>query len=243
MSAINLSRYALIAALATVSITLLLTPAPSSATPGAAEAEIVDLARALGLTPQSLVVTEIAGSETAPVGVLLGRLAGANALRASLLTQQAAADDAGSLISEIEQVLRVDGSDPEIVQQYDNTVASLNAANSQTASIQAQLLDLALDGFPSAQIESLATWRSSLPYDVPDAFRVQTRSPDEWEAVVHALRAEQRAIRRDEPFDGPDATLLAGIRNDQAVIEAENRLALDLASVEQAFEQFELPAE
>lgn len=197
----------------------------------------------LGITPSSLVVTDIAGSQTEPVTIILSRLQSASSTLATLEAQEDLICQHGATITHLRQQLTVEGGDTSLAQEYAAAVANLQAARSQADTTRADLLDVVLEGVPPGQAQGITLWQNTLLFDVPASFRVLELTEDEWQTITGALRAEQIALHDGVEFTGPEATLLASIRNDQAVIEAENRLALYLASVELAFEQFELPIE
>jgi hypothetical protein len=60
----------------------------------------------------------------------------------------------------------------------------------------------------------------------------------QWDAVERALRAERRAARLSETLDHDYAQLLANVRSDVDVVDAQYQLAANLNAVELVFSQF-----
>lgn len=199
------------------------------------ESSVVEIAAELGITPESLTVSDLQewGSS------MLNNLAAANAARADLDAKSALAAAAAAALGEATAEMQRSGDNDGIAAAFASAAADFETAQSALASAQAALLEEALSGAPSTAQASLAVWLQSKSRSVPAAFKAVARSAAEWDQIEQALRAEARALARSEEVDETSAALLAAVREDDAVEGAVDRLSSDLATTAATFAVYE----
>lgn len=111
-------------------------------------------------------------------------------------------------------------------------------ARAALASVRTQLLAAALYGVSTTAVDVIEAWTDTVGHQVPDEFRVLSRTSSEWIVIEEALRAEKRAVQRGETLDSEHASLLQSIRSDNAVIAASLGIQTNLAAIQYVFEQF-----
>ena len=197
--------------------------------------EIVRSAAEIGLTPESLV---LAGMETSAATLLL-RVQDATTEREKLAESQSLASAAADLLAQCSMSLQANPDDATAVQQFEQAAASLQAARSDVELERQALRNAVLFDATAPEIEALEHWRSSAPFRIAAEFRVLAKDDMEWQLIEAALRAEQRALLRDEAIDPVYADALEDLRDEPAVISAAQALSESLDATEAAFTGFD----
>lgn len=191
----------------------------------------LQLATALGIVPESLA---IAGVELTAIPILFSQLESETSLLDQLSAQSSVANDTIQTLS----ALITNPGDADVVMvesQYYQALEQLSDLKLQIDQLQLTLFNEVIGSLTSEQATRLQAWRSSVGHDVPAEFRVASRTPDEWNAIELALRAESRSARTGEPIPEQHSTLLAAVRADPAVMNAHNSLDLHLNIIASAF--------
>jgi hypothetical protein len=189
----------------------------------------------IAITPESLVV---AGIDAEAASLILTRIDAAGGLRADLATQEQLAAQCGNALTAIREMLTEAPDDPQLLSQQQDLAQQFEAVQGQLQQLRQALVEAATEGLPSEAIERLAIWQDGASYRVGPEFRTKVRTPQEWQAIELALRAEARAARLAETLFPEHADLLAQVRAEVGVIQATLDLQSNLAEMTAVFEGF-----
>lgn len=203
--------------------------------PTSSLASVIAHARDIGITPESLAV---AGLEPADAEAILGRIVDATTIRQSIVAAVAAVD---ALVHEVGSLRTAVQLDDDLLAQLVTAEEAMDAALVSLQSERELLLAAALDGVATPAATLLAIWRSC-PSRVADfAFRAVSRTVEEWMAIEFALRVERRAARLGDAVPTEHGELLAAVRGEAQVIEAQYRITMNLHDIKDVFAGFASP--
>ncbi len=191
-------------------------------------------ANEVGLTAESLTV---AGLTPTDATVILTRVDSAAPLRTALATANDTLHAAADLVSALRTQLVSGDYDQGVPAAYDQALIDMSAARLAVEQARASLRDEALDGYSADAVEAVETWWVASAFRVEPAMRAMDQASDEWAEVERALRREARALRRGEELDPETAQLLANVRSDPDVQQAQTWLTLNGATIEAVFDQ------
>ena len=197
---------------------------------------ITGIAAQIGITPESVVIADLDGTSAS---LVLGHLEEAAALCQNLAAQHLAVDAAGVSVTALSESLLNDPGNEELIPQHQAALAALQVAKEQVVELREALFEVAVAGISPEKVAMIVVCRQGAPYRVQAGFRATQQTDNQWKAIERALRAEGRAIRRGESLDETHADLLAEVRSDQVVIEAQLHLQLNFDLMQQIFDQFE----
>ena len=186
----------------------------------------------IGLTPVPLTMAGIIPGQVQP---MLVELQDADALRQELLQLATTADELGQAITHLSEALFVDPTLPGLAGQHESATEELSGVQAQMAQIREELFELSTTGLTPAQRQVLQACQDSAERRVPAEFKVLAQSEQQWAAIEQALIAEARALRLDEPVPADAAALLGQIRNEHAVVAAQQALAVGLDVMDAQF--------
>lgn len=201
-----------------------------------AQTAITAVAAELGITPQSTVIANLSPTQASQV---LAYLQGAIELRQQLIVKHQAVDAAASTVTELSQLLLTDSGNDEALEQYETAKEVLTAAREQVVEVRVALFEIAVVGIGAEKVAMINVCRSGARYRVQSPLRAKQRTVAQWKTIERALRAEKRANRRGEDLNEDYANLLAQVRADQVVIEAEIHLNQNLEMMKQTFAQYD----
>jgi len=187
----------------------------------------------IGITPESVV---IAGCNPQQTTIILTRLAEAQALRDELHARRLMAGQLVMSLSTLAQQLANASQDQQILDQYQAANQQLQLVKSQIQQIRVTLFQTAMQGLPADTVQAIHVYRAAAVVSVPAAMRVRERTKRQWKAIAHAIRAEKRAQRLDRPLAAGPAQLLANVRQDPAVTQAQFKLDTNLANIKVIFD-------
>jgi hypothetical protein len=199
---------------------------PQPATP----LSVAAAAQECGLSAEAIVVANAQGS----IAALVSTLESALSLRELLATTKALVDASALAVETAERNLMAAPTDETLQFEYTQALANLASLRSDLQEARDSLFTLATQQLTAECRDALLTWRNASMYAVPAEFRVLERTPEQWRFVEGALRAERRAERLQQPFEGEQVTMLAAMRADLDVIAADLRLNQHLANVQNA---------
>ncbi len=202
-----------------------------------AQTSVLGTAAEIGITPETVVLADVAEHATA----ILNALSAATDERLALAVAHQAVDAASQDVAQIASQLQVGAEEDELA----DLVAARTAASAELQQRRTELYALrdairshVTNGLPPAAVVCINTCRGSAVYRVPTEFRVIQRTPEQWEAIARAVRKEKKALKRGVPLAQQYADLLVAIRSDPQVMAAEQRLLLHLATVRQIFQNY-----
>ncbi|MCH8825309.1 MAG: hypothetical protein IH984_17570 [Planctomycetes bacterium] len=201
-----------------------------------AQTSITAVAAELGITPQSAVIANLSSTQASQV---LAHLQGAGELRQLLIVKHQAVDEAAAAVTEFSQLLLTDSGNEEVLGQYETAKEVLTAAREHVVEVQVTLFEIAVVGIGAEKVAMINVCRSGARYRVQSPLRAKQRTVAQWKTIEPALRAESRANRRGEDLNEDIANLLAQVRADQEVIEAEIHLNQNLELMKQIFAQYD----
>lgn len=213
----------------------------NTTTSHAATQEVPDtiaIAYEIGITPESLVLAQLASSQCGGALNALTVIEQVAELKSDIVAARIMIDQNGQAVTNLAESVQVVSDDENLLADFAQALDDLNASKVAHASAKGTLLDEVLYEVPSAAVTALAIWRDSSHRNVPSEFRVLNLSDQQWNAIERALRAEKRAIRVGETLAAEHAQVLADVRSDVAVVNAQYALTSHLAAVETVFEQF-----
>jgi hypothetical protein len=196
----------------------------------------VAVAAHVAITPESMVV---AGFDAQSASLILTRIDAAAGLRSALEDQEQLAAQSGNALTAIRELLNEAPDDPQLLSQHQSLAQQFEAAQGQLQQLRQALVEAATEGLPSEPIQKLAVWQDGASYQVGPELRTKVRTPEEWQAIELALRAEARANRLAAPLAPEHAGLLAQVRAEVGVIQATLDLQSNLAGMAVVFEGFE----
>lgn len=199
---------------------------------GAHAEDETSLAVEVGLTPHGLVV---AGFSVNDAVIILYRIDTATELRQQLGEQENAVSAVSEQVLDIEAFLLQGSADEDLMTQYASLSAQLEALRSQMQGTRSALRAHALAGFPAAHVQALSVFNAGSRHRVPPALRAVPRTPEQWKSLEQALRAERRAIRRDEDLAQQHQDVLLGERSHPATVAAGTNLEMYLAGMQALF--------
>jgi tetratricopeptide (TPR) repeat protein len=217
-------------------LAMTITGAAASATAEVTGEQVRRTAESLGFSPTSLTIAGL--TQSAEVEALLQRIADASSAIDALDQARTNLDQAGAELTSLKAIIAATPDDTEVMQAYQNALAAYDNAAATLDQARDDLRGHAVDGMSQSAIDSLDIWLTTSGYNVAAAFRVDARSDEQWRAIESALRAEKRAERLNQPLDTNHADLLNQVRSEVAVITAKNDLTAHLATVTQAFDNF-----
>lgn len=186
----------------------------------------------LGLDPASLAVS---GFDAEGAELLLQRLAGETSLQADFAAAKAESHSAAAAFTSAAEALAQDPGDPELRRAFSAAGNQCAAADSRLTAVRASLQDSACRGESSNRMAPLERCQLTRCCRMPASFRVLDRNEQQLGDIQQALIAEARAQRRGEDMDEYAAQLLASVRAEFGVIEANQRLATHLTAIEAVF--------
>lgn len=192
----------------------------------------------LGISPESLIVCGFTDASAANVQSILCGLGGAESLRADLTAVREAVEETAEACREMSHALLVEPENQSLLSQFGTLMSDLAAHEAALASARDALLDVVLDGFPVEDVALLKSWQEHSDFVVPASFRAVLRSHEEWCDIHRALRAEARAARTGATLGQSYSDLLAAVRADPAVAEAETQLLMLSSQVESMFAEY-----
>ena len=206
--------------------------ATASPSPSVVPQSVLSRAAEAGITAETLA----ASGATAPVAtVLLHRLADAGGAAAALDAALAAADAAAAALTAAQDALAAEPGDAALAAARDGAQAVYASAALAAESARVALRLEALGEDAAIYAAPLAVQWSAASRTVPTAFKAVERSAEQWDAIERALRAEARSQRLGAPLDAAHASLLASIRAEPAVVQAQAGLTESLAAIGVAF--------
>jgi len=211
-----------------------------------AQTNAAAIAAELYLTPEALTVAGVAPSAADDV---LSNVLAEEQMLIELASKRTEADVAGEALTLAAEALMNGDGNEALITAHAQASSALVQINNEVEDIQQSLRDAALDGVAPQAVAQLALWPQSIHFNVPPEFRALAFTQDQWLSIAVALRAEQRFLRLEAEYGAelPDeeqlssehATLLASIREDQAVITAAANLETQLDAMNAAFDQVE----
>lgn len=166
---------------------------------------------------------------------IVQNLTGADGEYLAIAQLRAQLTEATHTLTQMSQVLARDPSDVEARQQY-------AAAQSQIANLRAEittarqtLFMLVTTTLSTEDRQKLEIFRLSTGRVVSPAFRVKSRTDAQWLDIERALIAERRAQRLGQPVPSAAQSLLAAVRAEPEVVQAQANLELHFADVQAAF--------
>lgn len=197
------------------------------------ERPLTEYAVEVGITPESLVIADFTVTESTTI---FGQLDAAEDEREAVDYAHAEIVSDSVTVAQLRQALAYDPENDDLLSQLEQAEADLAMSRATLDANQQDLLDVALEGMISTSIQALDTWRDGCTFRVLPEFRVADREDEKWRALEVAVRAEKRAIRRNEELDEDNATLLAEVRSDPDVQQAILRLDENLETMQAWFE-------
>lgn len=198
--------------------------------------QTVALAEDLALTPTALAVAGLAASDAALVlSDLSLETDAAAALAAALSDAQTCAAQVTALSTSL---LEAPG-DSQQAAEFEAAISAWESALADVATQRAILQEEALDGCSQQQSDDAIGCAASAGRCILAHFRVADCSTvEEWRTLERALTAEARAARLGDASELTEsaAALLASVRSDPRVIEAEQDLASQLPAIEAVFD-------
>ncbi len=194
------------------------------------------VAAELGITPQSTVIADLSSTQASQV---LAHIQAAGELRQELAAKHLAVDAAAVIVTQLSQLLLSDSGNEELLLQYEIANEDFTAAKEQVIEIQEAIFEVAVVGIGVEKVAMISVCKDGARYRVQSPFHARLHTHAQWKAIERALRAESRAIRRGEDLVEDYANLLAEVRADQVVIEADIHLQLNLETMVQTFAQYQ----
>ena len=201
--------------------------------PAKAEITASDAAQDVGITPQSIVIADLASQTNS----ILGALQEATDLRSQLEQQRNEADANQAQIEQELAALQLTGQQTSA--ELQNLRASLQQKVSDIQTTKEAIYDVATQALSDPAQQTLTAVIDVGTRRVPPEFRVLDNNEAQWEQIERALRYQRRAEQLNEPLDPQWASLLDQIESDSAVVSAESRLNVELPGVEGTFQNYE----
>jgi hypothetical protein len=198
---------------------------------------VLQAAAQLGITAESLVLADLHGYAT----TILAQLEADEQSRAYLGTLQGSLNQAQAELAALQQLAAAAGNDATLTTQLQEAQQNVQTIQQQVATARQAFLQTVTQNLPPEGVERLQVWRESAGVTVPESFRIEQLSAEQWKVVEAAIRAEKRAERLDTELDPDLAGLLSDLRADFDVIAAAGRLSNHLSTCQATFAQYELP--
>jgi len=209
------------------------------AAPAIADDSVRFAAVAVGVTPESLAAS---GCDSATATAILQSLTAASGLRQQYEQYLTACDSSNANASGYAELL-TDAS-PDYEDREDAIAESELAQEEFQNSIDEAmvrrdaLLAVAMNAASTGIQAKIQAFTAAAMYEVPDEFRVLTRSVEEWEALEKAVRAESKAIRKGLQLDSGSQDLLDDTRAEPDVIAAKASFDTNYDAMVLVFESY-----
>lgn len=211
---------------------LLLAPLALATAAVAANPESIISAAQVGIDART---ASVAGATGAEVESLLASVFQAVELRTNCATTRALWAEASASLLIAEKELAEKPGDPSLLAIRDAKESDVASARTARDSADVALFQFATSSLHPEVVARLSIAAGNAARRVPTEFIVLTRSPEEWSVIETAIRAESRAVRTGTELADEHAALLAGLRQDPAVVAAVARLDAAGETVEAAF--------
>lgn len=178
---------------------------------------------AVSLTPASLAAAGVAGEQasgmlTAATDFISGMQSDPGSLRTAVASASAEVDRLSKLVQSGQ-------AEPEDFESLATARASLTQTQAALDTFHQQLFDASIQSLPEAKRQALATIRSQWGREVPVTLLVVAHSDSEWKAIRDAITTEKQSQRRGVAVPAQAASLLASVRSDPAVVNADSSYA------------------
>ena len=194
------------------------------------------VAAELGITPQSAVIANLSPTQAS---LVISQIQAAGALRQGLAAKHQAVEAAAIAVNELSQLLLTDVGNEELLEQCETAKEVRINAREQVVELQEALFAVAVVGIQADKVAMINVCKSGACYRVQSPLRAKQRTVAQWKTIERALRSESRAIRRGEDLNEDIVNLLAEVRADQVVIEAETHLNQNLEMMKLTFAQYD----
>ena len=191
----------------------------------------VDVARQIGLTPETLTVSGCSATDAAGA---LSRIRSESGQAADVLAKVAALEARAHDLADAAAALRANPRNETLRTALQTATAQRDAAIAALRDSGDTMRATATAGLTTTQIARLARCRDNMSRRVPTSFWVATA--DDWGPVEKAVVEEKRALRTQSDVPSAAATTLASVRAQSDVAAADSLLGSTLAAVKAAFE-------
>ncbi len=194
----------------------------------------VGIASQIGITPELVIV---AGFDGTSVTTMLSRLEAATTERQAVEACHAACDAANTEAAARRATYLASPDEEGVRQHYETAMAAAATARENLRSALDDLFEVVTDGLNGTWVAKLEAIRLVDSIDLPPQFLALSLTEPQKARLQAALRAEQRAQRRGEALETHYAELLADLRGEPVVQQAQTRLSQMLATIEGLFEE------
>jgi hypothetical protein len=193
------------------------------------------IAESVGLTPVALVLADVSATSAS---ALLDAIEDSASLITTIESKESAYSSAADAYGNAQADLHADPLNESVEDAYNNAAAALATAETELNVAKAALYAAAVSSLTQSQQDALEVVRVAEGINIPDAFRVLSRTADEWRELEQFLRMEGRLIRRGVTVPSAVADLLEAVRSDEAVVAAQSRIDSSLVAMQSIFDQY-----
>ncbi len=195
-----------------------------------ADESLRQAAAAMGITPTALIAC---GASTIQTQTLFNNIRGGPQVQLVIAARVTLATAETGLSNALKTLDPLDEAGSQVV---DEATAAVAAARTQIAAAIAALIQTAEHDLPEPVRQRLALWRGNAG-TLPAEFRIVQWVATDLVAVQSALLEEKLATTGQSTISAEAASLLAQTRARPEIAAAAQRLQVDLASMDVAFQQ------